>query len=112
MILFKYTPNNIEFLNMIVKNIVNYSKPYFEGILDESYQNILINPESRKLKIYLVCELIEGQNGMFYKNPMAVVAYNESEAVGFYTDWKSNFGSVLCILEHDASKAKVEPLDE
>ena len=109
MILFKYTPNQ-QFLTMLMSNISNHNKLYFDGILDEAYQNIIVGGQSvKKLKIFLVCESNPQINK--YTNPLAVVAFNESEAVGFYTEWMNKYGTVICVLEHDASKAKVDPPD-
>ena len=110
MILFHYTPKNPAFLAMIENNIENYHKSYFEGILDEGYQNAIVRPYKERLKIYLVCEPVTKDNGsVYYRNPLAVVAFSESEAIEFYSEWTSCYGSVMTTLENDASKAQVDP---
>ena len=109
MILFSFTPNAMMLESL--SSILHYSKDYFNGIMDDGYQYQLDRADGNKpLRIYLVGR---GQNRAdgsdYYIDPMAVVAFSESDACRHYFEWFGKYGSVITMLAENAGKAKVEP---
>lgn len=108
MIKFSITPNTA-FRTMLVNMVTGYNKPWIDGIMDDAYQYQLDRADDAKpLRIYMVCKLEEKSGVQYYTNPLAVVAFNESDAVNHYYNWTGNNGSCIGIMSYNAGKETVE----
>lgn len=105
MIKFIYEPNP-DLMQLINTTVIDYGDSYLTGVLEEESSLRL-----KSLQLFLVCEPIEVNNKIMYKNPLAVVAMNDYSAVSVYFKETDQPGSVMCTLESDASKAKVRPVE-
>ena len=100
MIKFKYTPNDQ--LSILIGNIVENYTNTLPGLLPFSYKNRLSN-----IKLYAVCHPYDVNGVTKNRDACAVAARSDSDAVYIYSNWYETPGSVIGILEEDASKAKV-----
>ena len=104
MIRFKYRPND-EMLQMIMQVTENH-------ITDGTIYGILREEDKFQIKsksLFLVCGVRENEyHKHIYSDPTAVVAKNDYEAIEIYAEDTGNSGSVMCTLETNAAKAKVE----
>ena len=105
MIKFIYTPNN-GIMKLINTSIADYGNSYLYRILEDGCELKLNN-----LQIFLVCEPVDSNGTHYYRNPLAVVAINDYDAVRVYFEETQQPGSVMCTLEKVASKAKVKSVD-
>jgi len=99
---FIYKPNE-QMMQMINSEIVDYGNDFLYGIMDEQDKYML-----KKRAIYLMCEEEPRYGKMIYKNPLAVVAKNQSDAARIYFEWTGANSSCMCELEQYANKAKVQ----
>ena len=109
MILFSYSPR-AEMLESL-SSILHYSKSYFNGIMDDGYQYQLERGDHNKpLRIYLVGRgQTRGDGTDYYIDPLAVVAFSESDACKHYFEWFGKFGNIITVLAENAGKVKVDP---
>lgn len=112
MIKFRYTVN---------KNIVGLIQSTFADVANPN--SLVGYVEKQKLSntnilhhssLFLVCDC-EFKTGdkapTNYKNPIAVVAKNQTEAVGVYNSiFKTDEGVVICELEHRCDELEVEQI--
>ena len=109
MILFSYTPESMMIESLAP--ILHYNKDYFDGIMDDGYQFQLGRDDYHKpLRIYLVGVTKTRTDGSdYYEDPLAIVAFNESDACRHYFEWKGTYGNIITILANNAGKATVAP---
>ena len=102
MLKFRYKPSE-DMVRLMFGTIEGFHDEYITGIMEDE-----LALQLRKMKCYLVCAEDESKTGMRYYNPMAIVAKSDYDAVGtFYRHTDLN-GSVMCVLENNAAKMKVE----
>ena len=104
MIKFKYKPN--ENLSKLISEQIPQFNYHLTGYADGNLINQL-----RYCKLYLVykVDIDEHTNQASYSDPLAIVALNAIDAVGYYDKIKQcDNGTVMCELEGDCSKMKVE----
>lgn len=102
----KFIYNVKQNLQSLIKSTIadydDYSK--LVGYVDEGRIGSL-----EHTSVYLVCEMKYTDTLMVYTNPLAIIAKNDIEAVQLYNDVTSVIGGVLCEMESNCSKLKVEP---
>jgi hypothetical protein len=105
MIRFKYRiPHALE--QLVQTTIIDYHDEYFYGLMEEGVVHQL-----QHYQLFLVCQTQNLGSITVYKNPLVVVAKNESDALRvFYEDTKIGDASVHSILETHCDKIKVEPI--
>ena len=104
MIKFKYNLNENLF-RLINQNISDYGYDFLVGYLDEALVGQL-----RHCNLYLVCECIDLNSQMAYKNPFAIVAKNDVEAAEYFTKETGKTAFIHSILENRCDNLKVERL--
>lgn len=105
MIKFRYkVPDNL--VPLMVQTIVEYSGDYIIGYLEEN-----LSGQLRHTSLYLVCELEFINDVQVYKNPLAIVSRNDTEAVLLYNKvtGKDN-GAMICEIVNRCDNIKVEPV--
>lgn len=109
MILFSFDPKPM--MMETLSPILQYSKPYFDGIMDDGYRYQLDRGDHNKpLRIYLVGQTKARADGTeYYIDPIAVVAFNETDACTHYYEWRGQYGSIITMLAENAGKAQVAP---
>lgn len=97
-----------EALQPLVKETVSdYGLDYLYGLMPEELAGQL-----RHCSLYMVCEHENLDNVQLWKNPMAVVAINNSNAIETYSNATgAKNGSVLCEIANKCDKIKVEKCD-
>lgn len=103
LIRFKYRlPDNL--VPLVQKEIVDWPYDYLYGMMEPG-----IASQLRNHGLYMICELEVHNNRNVYKNPVAVVAKNENEAIRVYHDdtGKEN-GLVFCEIVNRCDKITVE----
>lgn len=101
---FKYKiPENL--LPLVNQTIVNYGLDYLYGLMPRELAGQL-----RHCSLYMICEY-ESSNGIsIWSNPVAVVGYNEVNAMETYVrNTNKENGSVLCEIVNRCDNIKVEP---
>lgn len=90
---------------LVNKTVVDYGLDYIRGIVDEG-----LTGQLRHCSMYMICEYENNHGVSVYRNPLAVVAHNDTEAMEAYvrTTGKEN-GSILCIIYDRCDNVKVEP---
>lgn len=111
MLEFAYTPSKAMAENMAT-TINGYRVGPIKGILEENKtMRGSRNPALQlwKNRIYLVChgEAPDNDSSMTYDAPLAVVAFNDTEAVQIYHNYTKKPGAVMAILENKADKAEI-----
>lgn len=101
---FKYRISE-NLLPLVSQTVVNYGLDYLYGLMPEGLAGQL-----RHCSLYMICEY-ENINGLqVWKNPIAVVGYNEVDAMETYVkNTKKENGSVLCEIVNRCDNIKVEP---
>lgn len=102
---FIYKPKK-EMADLLNTLIVNFNPSGILGILLLKQVSI-----AKKLKLYCVGNVIDsGGKDVFYKDAMAVLARNDTEACYIYSMWNDRDGTVIGILEYDTSNLKIIPI--
>ncbi len=105
MIRFKYRPND-GIMQLIAQTVPDITlNGYIDGMLQEESRYQLKN-----LSVYLVCSVEEINSRHIYRDPTAVVAKNDYEAIEIFANDVGKPGSVMCTLEDKANKMKVLPV--
>jgi hypothetical protein len=101
---FKYTlPENL--VPLVNETIVDYGYDYVYGLLPEE-----LSSDLRHCSLYMICELEFVNNMQVWRNPVAIVAHNDVEAMEVYvTNMGKNNGSVLCEIVNRCDNIVVEP---
>lgn len=103
---FKYTVDR-DMQDLIAEFVPGFHKDWVIGIISDEQ---LLQVE--KLRLYLVCAVnVEGSKPR-YSNPMAVAAYNDTEAVHIYYTETDKPGSLMGVLNDHADRIKVEPIED
>lgn len=112
MIKFKYNVNNniAGLIQTTFSDVINPNT--LIGYVDDSkLANINLLAHN---SLFLVCDCVfkTGDKAPTdYKNPIAVVARNQTEAVGMYNSiFKTDEGITICELEHRCDKLEVETI--
>jgi hypothetical protein len=83
---------------------------YLIGYLPDNYR---AGSMLAMCKLYVVCSASADEDNptLEYKNPVAVVAKNDSDAIRIYNEeFDKNDGTMLFVADESAIKAKVEAL--
>lgn len=101
---FKYRiPENLQ--PLVNQTIVDYGLDYVYGIMPEELAGQL-----RHCSLYMICEFESINNIQIWRNPIAVVGYNEVDAMETYVkNMHKENGSVLCEIINRCDKIIVEP---
>lgn len=103
MIKFKYKMSD-DLLPLVHGTVVDYTDDFLYGLLPED-----ISTQLKHCSLYMVCQYENHDSLNIYRNPIAIVAPNESRAIETYYEFtKKNDGTVLCELEHRCDTIKVE----
>ena len=102
---FIYHPNQ-GMIDLIRNNIANYGNDFLYGYVEDGSIGQL-----NRLSLYLVCELNIIGSMHYYINPLAIVAKNDYDSSRIYNEQMGRDASVMCLLENNAAKAKVEPVE-
>ena len=102
MIAFKYKlPEGIK--DLAWGAIYGFNSEYIKGYMPEG-----ISTQLKHYSLFMVCDLEIVDDNNIYKNPVAIVAKNESRAAELYAEIFEKYGFVFCELSDDASKITVE----
>ena len=101
---FKYKiPDNL--LPLVNETVADYGLDYLYGLMPEELSNQL-----RHCSLYMICEFDFIDGMQLWRNPVAVVGYNEINAMETYAkNMKKENGSVLCEIVNRCDSIKVEP---
>jgi hypothetical protein len=101
---FKYTlPEALQ--ELVFQTVVDYGNDFVYGILPKA-----IAGQLRHCSLYMICEYEFINNNHVWANPVAVVGYNEIDAMETYVrTMKKENGSVLCEIVNRCDNLKVEP---
>jgi hypothetical protein len=105
MIKFKYTLPR-ELLPLIRQVVVDYTDDFMYGCMNEGLVGQL-----KHCTLFLVCEYEEINSQQVYRNPVVVVARNDSAAVETYNEMTNKIGFILHRITEDCSTLTVEPVD-
>lgn len=102
---FKYTLKP-ELAILVQQQVLNYPYDWLYGYLHKG-----IIGQLKHCSMYLITEL-EFRNGLdIYQNPVAIVAKNDIEAMGYYrTISNKENGTVLAEIVNRCDNLKVEPV--
>lgn len=103
---FKYRiPENLQ--SLVDKTIVDYGLTYLYGLMPEE-----LSGQLRHCSLYLICEYENMNGNHIWRNPVAVVGINETNAMEtYFNDMHKDNGSVLCEIVNRCDNIKVEPCE-
>ena len=96
-------PENLQ--PLVNQTVANYGFDYIYGLMPKELAGQL-----RHCSMYMICEFESVNGAEVWTNPIAIVAYNEVDAMETYVrNIKKENGSVLCEIVNRCDNIKVEP---
>lgn len=92
-------------VSLMKDTIVDFNSNHITGWMDQMDAN-----QIKHCSLFMICELETNDKLNILRNPMAVVAKNDSQAVQIFSKVtnKTN-GTVMCEITRDCTTIKVEP---
>ena len=100
---FKYKiPENL--LPLVRQTVVDYGSDYIYGFVPED-----LSGQLKHCSLYMVCDFESTDGVDIWREPVAIVGYNEINAIETYTkNTNKTNGSVLCEILNRCDNIKVE----